>query len=340
MVPAYNESARIGSTLNKIVEHLRQQRWDAEVIVVDDGSRDDTLQVVNRFAVENPEVRVVQNPGNQGKGYAVRNGMMNARGQVLLFTDADLSSPITEAAKLFAALAAGADVAIGSRWLDPSLQFQRQSLKRQALSRLYNFFLRVVLWFPYRDTQCGFKAFTRRAADMIFPLQRVTRWGFDPEILYLAHRLKLKVAEVPVAWGHDERSKIHPLRDGMRMGLDAMRVRWYAMSGKYSIETEQSSARAPRGLTAVGVFLFFGAAMAALAGTTLAWPGTPLDKMWKLNPEAYRQLAPLGRWIGVGFLLLSAALAMAGVGWFRRRLWGYWLAVIIIITQVLGDLFN
>lgn len=96
----------------------------------------------------------------------------------------------------------------------------------------------------------------------------------------------------------------------------------------------------PRGLTAMGVFLFFGAAMAALAGTTLAWPGTPLDKMWKLNPEAYRQLGPLGRGIGVGFLLLSAVLAAAGVGWFRRRLWGYWLAVIIIITQVLGDLFN
>jgi hypothetical protein len=96
----------------------------------------------------------------------------------------------------------------------------------------------------------------------------------------------------------------------------------------------------PRGLTAMGVFLFFGAAMAALAGTTLAWPGTLLDKMWKLNPEAYRRLTPLGRWIGVAFLLLSAALAAAGAGWFRRKLWGYWLAVIIIVTQVLGDLFN
>ena len=235
MVPAYNESARIGSTLSKIVEHLRQQRWNAEVVVVDDGSRDDTFQVVSRFAAENPEARVIQNPGNQGKGYAVRNGMLNARGQVLLFTDADLSSPITEAQKLFAALEQGADVAIGSRWLEPSLQFQRQSLKRQALSRIYNLFLRMVLWFPYRDTQCGFKAFTRRAADKIFPLQRITRWGFDPEILYLAHRMKLKVAEVPVAWGHDVRSKIHPVRDGLRMGMDALRVRWYGMTGKYKL---------------------------------------------------------------------------------------------------------
>jgi glycosyltransferase involved in cell wall biosynthesis len=233
VVPAYNESARIGDTLRKIVEHLRQQSWNAEVIVVDDGSRDDTFEIVGKIAADNPEIRVVQNPGNQGKGYAVRNGMMNARGQVLLFTDADLSSPITEAARLFSALAAGADVAIGSRWIDPSLQFQRQSFQRQALSRLYNLFLRVVLWFPYRDTQCGFKAFTRRAADVIFPQQRVTRWGFDPEILYLAHRNKFKVAEVPVAWGHDDRSKIHPLRDGLRMGVDALRVRWFAITGKY-----------------------------------------------------------------------------------------------------------
>jgi glycosyltransferase involved in cell wall biosynthesis len=233
VVPAYNESARIGSTLIKIVEHIRQQRWNAEVVVVDDGSRDDTFQVVTNFAATNPEVRIIQNPGNQGKGYAVRNGMLNARGQVLLFTDADLSSPITEAAKLFSALEQGADVAIGSRWIDPSLQFVRQSLKRQLLSRIYNLFLRMVLWFPYRDTQCGFKAFTRAASDKIFPLQRIIRWGFDPEILYLAHRLKFKVAEVPVAWGHDDGSKIHPVRDGLRMASDALKVRWYGMTGKY-----------------------------------------------------------------------------------------------------------
>src|SRR5262249_46871238 len=152
----------------------------------DDGSRDDTFEIAGRFAAGHPQVRVIQNPGNQGKGYAVRNGMMHARGKILLFTDADLSSPISESTKLFAALEAGADVAIGSRWLDPSLQFQRQSWKRQALSRLFNLYLRIVLLFPYRDTQCGFKAFTRKAAEKIFPMQRVNRWGFDPEILYLA----------------------------------------------------------------------------------------------------------------------------------------------------------
>lgn len=235
IVPAYNEGARVGATLEQILDHLRAQQWSAEVVVVDDGSRDNTLEVLNRFAREHPQVRVLKNPGNQGKGYAVRNGMTNARGEILLFTDADMSSPIAEAGKLFAALEQGADVAIGSRWLDPSLQFQRQSLQRQALSRLYNLFLRIVLRFPYRDTQCGFKAFTHRAAEMIFPRQRVTRWGFDPEILFLAHRMGLKVAEVPVRWGHDAGSKIHLLRDGVRMGLDALKIRWSAMRGRYGV---------------------------------------------------------------------------------------------------------
>lgn len=233
IVPAYNEKARIGKTLEQILAHLRQQAWNAEVVIVDDGSRDDTFQIASQFASDNPQVRVIQNPGNQGKGYSVRNGMLNARGEILLFTDADLSSPIAEVSKLFAALDQGADVAIGSRWLDPSLQFQRQPLKRRIMSRSFNIFLRVLLAFPYRDTQCGFKAFTRRAAHMIFPLQRITRWGFDPEILYLAHSLGLKVAEVPVYWGHDERSTIHPWRDGMLMGRDALKIRWYALSGKY-----------------------------------------------------------------------------------------------------------
>jgi glycosyltransferase involved in cell wall biosynthesis len=233
VVPAYNERRRLGRTLEQILAHLRQASWSAEVVIVDDGSRDDTFQIASDFAAANPELRVIQNPGNQGKGYSVRNGMLNARGEILLFTDADLSSPIAEAGKLFSALEQGADVAIGSRWLDPSLQFQRQPLKRRIMSRTFNFYLRALLGFSYRDTQCGFKAFSRRAAQLIFPRQRITRWGFDAEILYLAHRFGLKVAEVPVAWGHDERSTIHPWRDGMLMGRDALKIRWNGLTGKY-----------------------------------------------------------------------------------------------------------
>jgi glycosyltransferase involved in cell wall biosynthesis len=233
VIPAYNERRRIGDTLASILAYLHEQQWNAEVVVVNDGSRDETPEIISSFAAENPEVRLVNNPGNQGKGYSVRNGMLNARGQVLLFTDADLSSPISEAPKLFAALDAGADVAIGSRWLDPSLQFQRQPLKRRIYSRTFNLYLRIVLGLQFHDTQCGFKAFTRRAAEMIFPMQQITRWGFDPEILYIARKLKLKTVEVPVQWGHDERSTIHPLKDGFRMGVDTLKVLGNAIRGKY-----------------------------------------------------------------------------------------------------------
>jgi glycosyltransferase involved in cell wall biosynthesis len=234
VIPAYNERQRISVTLQRVLDYVREQRWSAEVLVVDDGSRDETPQIINRFAADNPEVRLISNPGNQGKGYAVRNGMLHSRGQVMLFTDADLSSPIEEASKLFAAINQGADVAFGSRWLDPSLQFERQPLKRRIYSRAFNLFLRMLLGLPFHDTQCGFKAFTHRATEMIFPLQRINRWGFDAEILYIARKLKLRLNEVPVRWGHDERSQLHPLRDGLHMGVEALRVRWYAISGKYA----------------------------------------------------------------------------------------------------------
>jgi glycosyltransferase involved in cell wall biosynthesis len=235
IVPAYNEGARIGATLGEILDHIDRQHWNAEVVVVDDGSSDQTLEIAEKYAASHPALRIIRNPGNRGKGYSVRNGMLQAKGSILLFTDADLSSPITEAEKLFSAIASGADVAIGSRWMDPSLQFQRQSLKRQILSRLYHKFLQILLSMPFEDTQCGFKAFTRPAAVKIFPLQRVMRWGFDPEILYLAHRQGFKVAEIPVRWGHDDGSRLRVWRDGTRMGWDALRVRWYALSRKYRV---------------------------------------------------------------------------------------------------------
>src|SRR5579862_258460 len=125
IIPAYNESARVGATLEKVLAHVTHQGWDAEIIAVDDGSRDNTVEIIRAYADKNPRLRLLQNPGNRGKGYSVRNGMLHARGQLLLFSDADLSSPIEEAAKLFEAIAGGADVAIGSRWLRRDLQTQR-----------------------------------------------------------------------------------------------------------------------------------------------------------------------------------------------------------------------
>jgi len=235
VLPAYNESERVASTLEKILAHSEQRGWKTEVIVVNDGSTDDTARLVSGYAARHPGVRLLDNPGNRGKGYSVRNGMLHATGDILLFSDADLSSPIVEADKLFAAIAAGADVAIGSRWLKAELQTKRQPLHRQVFGRAFNLALRIVLGLNFKDTQCGFKAFTRDAAQKLFTLQKIERWGFDPELLYLARTLHLKVVEVPVTWSHREGTRINPLRDGIRMLGEMLTIRWNALSGKYAV---------------------------------------------------------------------------------------------------------
>ncbi len=234
VIPAFNEGTRLGPTLEKVLGYIRAQNWDTEVIVVNDGSRDNTADIVRSFAANDPALRLVENPGNRGKGYSVRNGMLNARGQIVLFSDADLSSPIEEAPKLFQALEAGADIAIGSRWLRAETQTQRQPLHRQLFGRIFNLMLRVTLGLKFKDTQCGFKAFKKPAVEKIFPLQKIERWGFDPEILFLARKFKFKVQEIPVAWGHSGETRINPLVDGGRMFLEMLHVRWYDLTGKYA----------------------------------------------------------------------------------------------------------
>jgi dolichyl-phosphate beta-glucosyltransferase len=233
VIPAYNEGARIRVTLERVLAHIQRHGWDAEVLVVNDGSTDDTAQIVQSYAAQNPGLRLLENPGNRGKGCSVRNGVLHSNGEVILFTDADLSSPIEEAEKLFGALAAGADVAMGSRWLRVELQTQRQPLYRQLFGRIFNLALRMILGLRYSDTQCGFKAFTRHAAQSIFPLQHIQRWGFDPEILYLARKFGYTVKEVPVQWAHREGTRISPLRDGIRMFFEMLRIRWYSLTGRY-----------------------------------------------------------------------------------------------------------
>ena len=234
VIPAFNECARIAASLERVLAYIAQRGWDAEVLVVNDGSRDNTAEIVHDYLKKNPRLRLLENPGNRGKGYSVRNGMLHAGGDILLFSDADLSSPIEEADKLFTAIAEGADIAIGSRWLQSHLQTQRQPLYRQLFGRIFNLLLRVTLGLKFKDTQCGFKAFTRRAGQAIFPAQKIERWGFDPELLYLAKRFGFSVAEVPVAWAHREGTRISPLRDGIRMFGEMLKIRWNALSGKYA----------------------------------------------------------------------------------------------------------
>ncbi|MGA8344361.1 MAG: dolichyl-phosphate beta-glucosyltransferase [Candidatus Sulfotelmatobacter sp.] len=233
VIPAYNEGARLGATLEKVLAYVHARGWDAEVIVINDGSRDNTAEIVRTFSAKDPALRQVENPGNRGKGYSVRHGMLNARGRVVLFSDADLSSPIEEAPKLFQALEEGADIAIGSRWLRAETQTQRQPLHRQVFGRIFNLILRVTLGLKFKDTQCGFKAFRQPTVQAIFPLQHIERWGFDPEILFLARKFKFQVREVPVAWGHSGGTRINPLVDGSRMIMEMLRIRWYDLTGKY-----------------------------------------------------------------------------------------------------------
>jgi len=238
VIPAYNESARIPATLERVLGCIRERGWQAEVLVVNDGSRDTTAELVRGFAQRWPELRLIENPGNHGKGYSVRHGMMEARGEVVMFTDSDLSAPIEEADRLFAAIDNGADIAIGSRWLESGRQTHRQPLYRQLFGRCFNLVTRMMMRLPFADTQCGFKAFTREAAATVFGLQTIERWGFDPEILFIALKRGLKVKEVAVSWAHDERSRMSYLKDGMQMLQELATIRWNAMTGRYSRGTK------------------------------------------------------------------------------------------------------
>jgi len=233
VIPAYNESARIGPALVEVLRTLDEKHWDAEVLVVNDGSSDDTAAIIQGFAAKDPRVRLIQNPTNRGKGYSVRNGMLRASANIVMFTDADLSSPMGEAERLFAAIRDGADIAIGSRWLEVSRQTIHQPLYRQFFGRCFNVVTRMIMRLPFADTQCGFKAFRRSAAQTVFQLQRIERWGFDPEILFIALKRGYNIKEVPVTWGHDERTRMSYLRDGIKMLEELLYVRWNSLIGVY-----------------------------------------------------------------------------------------------------------
>jgi len=232
VIPAYNEEKRLPATLVRIRAYLQNRNESAEVIVIDDGSSDGTAQLVQTSAANWPALRLVKNPGNRGKGYSVRHGMLEACGATVLFTDADLSAPIEEADKLIGALATH-DVAIGSRAMDRSLIEVHQPWYRETIGIIFNGVVRIVLGLPFADTQCGFKAFRGARSRIIFEQQRIERFGFDPEILFLARRHGLTVAEVPVRWANDVATRVNALRDGLAMFGEMFVIRWNALSGKY-----------------------------------------------------------------------------------------------------------
>jgi dolichyl-phosphate beta-glucosyltransferase len=233
VVPAFNEARRIAETVRKISDFIRRSPLALELIVVDDGSTDNTAEIVRELPAKG--LRFIQNKQNHGKGYTVRQGVLAASGKYVLFTDADLSAPIEELNKLLEiAIRDGIDVVIGSRSLDRRYIEKHQSRLRELGGIVFNLMVRVLLGLRLHDTQCGFKLFDRQRSRRIFEQQTTFGFGFDPELLFLAKRNGLTIREAPVRWSHAEGSKVKFLRDGVRMFFDLVRIRWNAIAGRYS----------------------------------------------------------------------------------------------------------
>jgi glycosyltransferase involved in cell wall biosynthesis len=229
IIPAYNEEKRLPGTLRTVKAYLEATSWEfAEIVVVDDGSRDGTVELARGAGA-----RVLLNSGNRGKGYSVRHGMLKAEGEWALFSDADLSTPIEELEKLWSAVERGAaQAAIGSRDLDRSLIGVRQPLFRELGGRVFNLVIRTVTGLPFHDTQCGFKLFETSAAREIFRRQRVERFGFDVEVLYIGQSLGYRAVEVPVRWNDVAGTKVK-MSGAVAAFLDPLKVRWNGITGKY-----------------------------------------------------------------------------------------------------------
>ena len=237
VIPAYNEERRLPSTLDAVFTWLDNScHRDAEVLVVDDGSTDDTAPLVEKRMLQEPRLRLLRNPGNRGKGYAVRHGVLEAQGDWILFSDADLSAPIEELPHLLSAAEKGNfAIAIGSRALDRSLIGVHQSQWREVSGIFFNQVMRLITGLPYADTQCGFKLFRREAARRIFPLQKLDGFSFDVEHLFVAKSLGIPAVEVPVRWNNVEGTKVG-IMQGIASFLDLLRIRWYWLQGFYAEE--------------------------------------------------------------------------------------------------------
>lgn len=247
VIPAYNEERRLPPNLNRILDYLRPQPYSYEVIVVDDGSTDQTAMRVRDVVQESPCVRLIENP-HYGKGYTVRTGMLAAKGQIILFTDADLSTPIEELSRLLPYFEEGYDVVIGSREGGGERQRVGEPFYRHVQGRIFNYIVQTIAVPGIQDTQCGFKAMRREVAHDLFPRLRIHDGsagpvvgsmvtGFDVELLFLALKHGYAVKEVPVEWYYGHESKVNPLRDSWRLLRDVLLVRWNDMLGRYKLDS-------------------------------------------------------------------------------------------------------
>ncbi len=242
VVPAYNEERRLPQTLDRIDAYLARQSYTSEMIVVDDGSCDRTAEVVESFQTAHPRVRLIRND-HRGKGYAVRTGMLQARGHIVLFSDADLSTPIEETEALLPWFERGYDIVIGSREGTGARRI-REPFYRHLMGRVFNFVVRLLTVRDIQDTQCGFKAFRDDVAREVFTCMRLYGenakritdsmvTGFDVEVLFIGQKFGYRIKEVPVEWLYSNETKVNPLRDSWRNFRDVVLVRWNDVQGKY-----------------------------------------------------------------------------------------------------------
>ncbi len=233
IIPAYNEEERLPDTLRQVYAYLRQQPYAYEVIVVDDGSSDGTCRMVETFFATVSGGVLLRNDRNRGKGFSVRRGVLASVGEFALFTDADLSTPIQEVEKLFAALHAGCDIAIGSRGLRTSDVRRHQPFYREYMGKIFNLFAKVFALTPFADTQCGFKCFRGDVARAVFARQQINHFSFDVEVLFIAARHRYTIREVPIQWVNNPNSRVNALIDATKMFEDLCRIRSNAWMGKY-----------------------------------------------------------------------------------------------------------
>jgi dolichyl-phosphate beta-glucosyltransferase len=233
VIPAYNESERIIGPLLDIDRYFRKQKSKYEIIVVNDGSKDNTELVVKQLMVKIKNLKIINNPENEGKGYSVRTGMTTAKGDYILFMDADGSTSIREIKKVLPYLKGGYDIVIGSRQIAGSQIISPKPAGRRVLGDVFGFMVRTITGVKgFCDTQCGFKAFSADAAKKIMPKCKISRWAFDPEILAIAINLKYKIKEVPVIWTYSPKSKVN-FKGMAQSVVDLFKIRWNLINKKY-----------------------------------------------------------------------------------------------------------